>query len=204
MNTLILLQALWTFQCNTVVCDFDARSSTGTIKSAVWNFGDSTRTSSGVQVRHTYEKAGTYKVLLKVYDGAKYSQLTKTIVVYAQPVRVDTVFDPETSHDTLLLPSKPDTEYVVRTAWLHDTVAYAITAPPTSMVDSLAIPNGYTVYRAELAGVILKRDGKYAAQVSSACPASMVPPPPLKMALFCPLWSYGTRDSAVTRILTTP
>jgi hypothetical protein len=79
MNTLLILQALWSFHCTALVCQFDGTASTGTVRSWTWQFGDSTPTSSGKIVGHTFTKAGTYKVLLKVYDGAKYSQLTKTI-----------------------------------------------------------------------------------------------------------------------------
>ena len=50
-----------------------------------WNFGDST-TSASLNPLHTYSKAGTYKITLKVSDGKTAVKTSKTVTVNSSPV----------------------------------------------------------------------------------------------------------------------
>jgi PKD repeat protein len=214
----ILFAALWTYQCNTLVCDFDASPSTSTIKTAVWNFGDSTRTSSGVKVRHTYEKAGTYKVLLKVYDGAKYSQLTKPITVSAVAVaRVDTVriYVPSPP-DTVRIASKPDTIRVTRTVYdtiqlpaVHDTIALTTRLPSTfpSMQASFGVKvdsvdaKTWRVWRYTYIGHVSKQDQTFTAwRLASAQTESET----TLITTSVPWGKATSLDGALARILSVP
>lgn len=61
--------------------DGSASSDDGTIASYVWDFGDgSPADSSGAQVMHTYDSAGTYSLVLTVVDDAGLSDADTTSV----------------------------------------------------------------------------------------------------------------------------
>lgn len=208
LTILLLTQALWTAKCTGLTCTFDGRASTGAISRSSWTFGDGTPPSVGTVVGHTFAQAGTFDVRLTVYDSVlkKSYYTTKHFTVkaaVAQPVRVDTLRLPYAVHDTVFVP-KVDTEYVVRTAWLHDTAMVVIAAPPNIVhLDSLQSPYVWPVYRSEVIGHVKRRDGKYEAWTFTACPASMTPPAPLKLAFTCtvPAWTFAALDSAIARIV---
>ncbi|MCD6478258.1 MAG: PKD domain-containing protein, partial [Candidatus Diapherotrites archaeon] len=69
--------------CSAAPCTiaFDGSKSTGNIVSYEWDFGDGS-TASGVQVKHTFNKEGTYKVKLTVTDSSGNTDTAiKTITV---------------------------------------------------------------------------------------------------------------------------
>lgn len=220
MNTLLILQALWSFHCTALVCTMDGSASTGVIRSYSWSFGDSTPPSSGKIVGHTFTKAGTYKVLLKVYDGAKYSQLRKSITVSAVVVaRVDTVIRYVPSPpDTIRLASKPDTirVYSTRTQYdtiqlpaIHDTIALTTRLPSTfpSMQASFGVrvdsvdAKTWRVWRYTYIGQVSKQDQTYTAwRLASASAESES----LLLLTSVPWGKATSLDGALTRILSVP
>jgi len=62
------LNADFSFSCNQLACDFDGSSSSGTISSYQWEFGDGNN-ASGMSTTHTFGAAGTYQVTLTVQDN---------------------------------------------------------------------------------------------------------------------------------------
>jgi PKD repeat protein len=222
MNTLLILQALWSVHCAALTCTFDATQSTGVIRSYSWTFGDSTPNSSGKIVGHTFTKAGTYKVLLKVYDGAKYSQLTKSITVSAVVVaRVDTVIRYLPSppiHDTVPVLSKPDTirVYSTRTVYdtiqlpaVHDTIALTTRLPSTfpSMQASFGVKvdsvdaKTWRVWRYTYIGHVSKQDQTFTAwRLASAQTESET----TLITTSVPWGKATSLDGALARILSVP
>ena len=75
--------ARFTYDCDLTQCRFDGSdsSSSATINSYNWNFGNS-QTDSGVTSVHTFASAGTYDVSLTVQDSNNRSNtLTKQVIV---------------------------------------------------------------------------------------------------------------------------
>ncbi len=72
------LTASFSYSCHAADCSFDASSSTGSITSYSWDFGDGA-TGSGVTTSHTYTAAGNHGVVLLVGDGSSTDQSTQTI-----------------------------------------------------------------------------------------------------------------------------
>jgi PKD repeat protein len=220
MNSLLILQALWSFHCAALVCTMDGSASTGAVRSWTWQFGDSTPTSSGKIVGHTFTKAGTYKVLLKVYDGAKYSQLTKSITVSAVVVaRVDTVrILVPSPPDTVRIASKPDTirVYSTRTVYdtiqlpaVHDTIALTTRLPSTfpSMQASFGVKvdsvdaKTWRVWRYTYIGHVSKQDQTYTAwRLASASSENET----TLITTSVPWGKATTLDGALARILSVP
>ncbi len=77
--------AAFTFQPSDLAVSFDASTSSGTIKTYAWDFGDGT-TGTGVKASHTYA-AGTYTVTLRVTDdrGATVTTSEQVLVAKAGP-----------------------------------------------------------------------------------------------------------------------
>lgn len=67
------LNADFIYNCSGLSCDFDASSSTGSVVSYQWNFGDG-QSNNGRLVSHTYAAAGEYPVNLSVQDAEGNSQ----------------------------------------------------------------------------------------------------------------------------------
>jgi N-acetyl-anhydromuramyl-L-alanine amidase AmpD len=85
-------KALFTKQCTKMVCKFDASTSSdfeGEIVSYQWDFGDS-KTTTGMKISHTYEKAGSYTVILTVVDSEQVSSNKTITVVIQAPVQIKT------------------------------------------------------------------------------------------------------------------
>ncbi|WP_458776036.1 PKD domain-containing protein [Desulforhopalus sp. 52FAK] len=59
---------------------FSGSSSTGTISSYVWDFGDNSSAGSGEAVAHTYDVAGSYTVILTVTDVAGQTSQKTTVI----------------------------------------------------------------------------------------------------------------------------
>jgi subtilisin family serine protease len=73
--------ASFTFSCNGLSCNFDARSSSAQANATyTWDFGDQ-GTGSGMTPSHTYPAAKTYSVTLTVTDGGGTSSATQSVVV---------------------------------------------------------------------------------------------------------------------------
>ena len=53
-----------------VVINFDASDSSGDITNYSWNFGDGKK-DSGMNIKHTFENAGTFKVVLTITDAQR-------------------------------------------------------------------------------------------------------------------------------------
>jgi subtilisin family serine protease len=83
----------FTSSCSSLTCSF-TDSSTGTITSRSWNFGDGT-TSTATNPSHTYATAGTYTVTLTVTDSAGATSST------SKSVTVSTSTDPDPATPTL-------------------------------------------------------------------------------------------------------
>ena len=76
------LNADFTYQCSQLSCTFDASSSTGSISSYQWNFGDG-QSGTGVTTNHNFAAAGDYSVSLTVSDGSQSDSATKVVNVTA-------------------------------------------------------------------------------------------------------------------------
>ncbi|MBY0573291.1 MAG: PKD domain-containing protein [Undibacterium sp.] len=66
-----------------VTVTFDARSTIiagATIRSYAWNFGDSTAAGSGALVTHTYNRAGTFVVVLTITDSLNRNYVANSTV----------------------------------------------------------------------------------------------------------------------------
>lgn len=80
--------ASFTFDCSGLSCAFDGSGSSdpdGTISEYRWDFGDG-RTGTGVRPSHTYDKAGTYSVILTVIDNdGNKADVTKQVTAGETP-----------------------------------------------------------------------------------------------------------------------
>lgn len=76
------LNADFTYQCAQLSCTFDASSSTGSISSYQWNFGDG-QSGTGVNTSHNFSAAGDYSVALTVSDNSQSDTATKVVTVTA-------------------------------------------------------------------------------------------------------------------------
>jgi PKD repeat protein len=100
-------------------CEFNATGSTTSTPTAAivrykWDWGDGRTELKTVPItRNTWQKAGTYKVVLTVTDaGGRTSVKTQYVAVGATA--------PGVVHDTVWLPSPP----------IHDTISVQLPAPP--------------------------------------------------------------------------
>ena len=74
------LVASFSVSCSQLTCDFDASSSTGSITSYDWAFGDgATAPNGGVTLSHTYVGPGGYAVMLTVHDATGSASTTQTV-----------------------------------------------------------------------------------------------------------------------------
>ena len=75
---------------------FDASSSTGDIKSYSWSFGDSYVERAGPSVQHTYDRAGSYGVILTVNAGeSTESQFRAQVTVGQDTLQITSITPPK-------------------------------------------------------------------------------------------------------------
>ena len=86
----------------------------------VWDFGDgSSSTSQQTEVKHTYKKGGTYKVVLRASNECADTTLTQTVTIIETPEVIDLGKDQDVCQNSLELDAKVTAKNYI---WLRNGV----------------------------------------------------------------------------------